>query len=233
MNSTIATYIKQYQLDGIFSEETINYINALTYKTGEILVYSGDEVDQLYILVKGKIKVSTALPNGRTMLLRFTSPLSLLGDLELIDNEQAKVQVECMEICEFLVIPHRIIHEYEMQRPVFLHYLLRQICTKMNSNFHSATMNVLTNVEHRFASYLLSMSGDYTQSSYSKDELETSKLTEIAEMLGTSYRQLNRVVKKFTEEKLILKEKKKITLLDVDGLKARCIENRFINREIK
>lgn len=234
MTKAIAKYIKQYQLDEIFCEETIKHINALTYKAGEIIVHSGDEVDQLFILVKGKIKVSTALPNGRTMLLRFTTPLSLLGDIELIENEQAKVQVECMEGCEFLVIPHRIIHDYEMHRPVFLHYLLNQICTKMSTNFHSATMNILTSVEHRFASYLLSMSGNNTtQPSYRKDELETSKLTEIAEMLGTSYRHLNRIVKKFTEEKLILKEKKKITLLDVDGLKARCIENRFINRKKK
>lgn len=229
----ITHYIQMYNLNEIFSTETMGHISLLALQAGEILVHSGDEVDHLYILVKGKLKVTTALPNGRTMLLRFTTPLSLLGDIELVEKEQAKVQVECIEKSELLIISHRIINEYDMNRPAFLHYLLKQICAKMNTNFKSATLNILSNVEHRFASYLLSMSGNNEQPSYQKEELETSKLTEIAEMLGTSYRHLNRIVKKFTEQSLILREKKKITILDVDGLKLRCIENGYIESEIK
>lgn len=223
----IRQYIEQYKLNAIFCEPTLEHIALVKHMAGDILVRSGDEVNQLFILVSGKLKVSTALPNGRAMLLRFTYPMSLLGDIELIQKDPAKVQVEVMEDSLFLVISHRIIHDFEMQRPIFLHYLLGQLCTKMNANFQSATLNILTSVEQRFASYLLSMSGADEHPSYRRDELGTSKLTEIADMLGTSYRQLNRVVKKFTEEALISKENKKITILNVEGLKSRCVEQRY------
>lgn len=230
LDQNISYYIEKYQLEQIFTEQTMSHIKCHTFKAGELLVRSGDTVDQLYILVSGKLKISTALPNGRTMLLQFSLPFSMLGDIELIQKEHAKVQVEIMEDAMLLVLPHHIIYEYEMGRAVFLHYLLQQICSKMNTNFVSATLNILTNVEHRFASYLLSMydAGEYQ--SHQKEELETSKLTDIAEMLGTSYRHLNRVVKKFIDKELIKKERRKITILNVDGLKALCFENGY--REI-
>jgi len=224
---SIKSYISNYQLDQIFSKDTLEHIQVITLSAGEYLVYNGDEVNQLYMLVHGKLKIFTALPNGRTMLLRFAYPFSLLGDIELIENETAKVQVELMEDSVFLTLSHRIIQELEMNRPEFLRYLLKQISSKMDANFLSATMNILTSVEQRFASYLLSMSEAETHYPYRKDELGSSKLTEIAEMLGTSYRHLNRVVRKFTDEGLILREKKKIIIIDVDSLKARCAEHRY------
>ncbi|EKS54249.1 transcriptional regulator, partial [Citrobacter freundii ATCC 8090 = MTCC 1658 = NBRC 12681] len=57
-------------------------------------------------------------------------------------------------------------------------------------------------VENRFASYLLSTLEGGTQPTAS-DELKTAKLTEVAELLGTSYRHLNRVIQSMSASGII------------------------------
>jgi CRP/FNR family putative post-exponential-phase nitrogen-starvation transcriptional regulator len=51
------------------------------------------------------------------------------------------------------------------------------------------------------------------------EEIRTSKLTEIATLLGTSYRHLNRVIDKLIARKIIRKEKRAIIIENIKALK--------------
>ncbi|WKL04319.1 helix-turn-helix domain-containing protein [Paenibacillus amylolyticus] len=72
-------------------------------------------------------------------------------------------------------------------------------------------------VESRFASYLLSTMG---QDESSSEEIQTSKLTELADMLGTSYRHLNRVVQDLCNRNIIHKVQRKLVICDLEQLRV-------------
>ncbi|URN96388.1 MAG: cyclic nucleotide-binding domain-containing protein [Candidatus Pristimantibacillus lignocellulolyticus] len=202
----------------LFHETTFAQMSLRQLQPGELLVENGDQVQHLYIQVEGKLKISTALPNGRTLLLRFCQPISLIGDIELINGEQAKVFVEAINTSTVIAIPYRALQEYELKHAQFLRYLLDHVSHKLNSISLSASVNVLTSVENRFASYLISIAQNTEHLKFKRGELETTKLTEIAELLGTSYRHLNRVIKKFVDQKLIQKNYNGIVIIDMEGL---------------
>lgn len=214
----IKQWLEQYEIGQLFHSNTIQQMTILQLQPGDTLVNSGDTLQSLYIQVTGKLKVVNVMPNGRTLLLRFCHPISLIGDVELVNSEPAVVQVEAVSETKLLIVPHRILQENDMKNAPFLQYLLEQVCHKLNTISLSASMNVLTSVDCRFASYLLSITNQSEQLRFKRGELETTRLTEIAELLGTSYRHLNRVIKKFIERGIIEKHYSEIVIRDVEAL---------------
>jgi CRP-like cAMP-binding protein len=51
------------------------------------------------------------------------------------------------------------------------------------------------------------------------EEIQTSKLTELADMLGTSYRHLNRVIHDLCDRQIIRKEQRKIVICHLEQLR--------------
>ncbi|MNI97298.1 hypothetical protein D3C73_1559190 [compost metagenome] len=68
-------------------------------------------------------------------------------------------------------------------------------------------------MENRFASYLMSLFED-SVGGQRVEEIRTSSLTETADLLGTSYRHLNRIVRRFIEEGIIERKRGRLSVLD-------------------
>ena len=81
------------------------------------------------------------------------------------------------------------------------------------TRFLTLALNLFYPVEVRLASYLLSMTpNDQTLGS------TVDQLTDIADLIGTSYRHVNRTLRRFVEAGLIERNRRVITLVDREGL---------------
>jgi CRP-like cAMP-binding protein len=78
-------------------------------------------------------------------------------------------------------------------------------------------------VEVRLASYLLSVSFDESDSHF-KGQLSIS-IKDAANLIGTSYRHLNRVIQQYCTEGLVERNKGFIVVKDREGLRALAGEN--------
>ncbi|WP_139488659.1 Crp/Fnr family transcriptional regulator [Brevibacillus dissolubilis] len=210
--------VKKYQLGDIFDRGVISEMKLIELEKGEILCTNGDQMNHLYMLVQGKLKISTFLPNGKSLLLRFNDPLALIGDVEFIHQFEVKNHVEAVKKCLLIGLSYKVLHETCSDNPAFLTFLLKTVSYKLYTFSHSTRLNLLVPVENRFASYLVSTLLDEGASSFSH-EIKTSKLTEIAELLGTSYRHLNRVVQKFCSEEIIERRNKSLWVKNGEKLK--------------
>ncbi|MEW9702227.1 Crp/Fnr family transcriptional regulator [Paenibacillus sp. SI8] len=74
-------------------------------------------------------------------------------------------------------------------------------------------------VEVRLASYLLSVSFDESDCRF-QGQFNTATLRDVANLIGTSYRHLNRVIQLFCKEGLIARNRGFILVKDRDGLRA-------------
>ncbi|MBD8840852.1 MULTISPECIES: Crp/Fnr family transcriptional regulator [unclassified Paenibacillus] len=204
-------------LDQVLDEPALAELRLLEAAKGEMICAKGERPERLYFLVQGKLKIYTTLPNGKSLLLRFSTPLALVGDLELVNGKEAMNTVESVSKSLLLGISYRALQNTYAENPKFLHFMLSQVTHKLYTFSNLSSLNMLYPVESRFASYLLSTMG---QDESSSEEIQTSKLTELADMLGTSYRHLNRVVQDLCNRNIIRKVQRKLLICDLEQLRA-------------
>ncbi|WP_152392723.1 Crp/Fnr family transcriptional regulator [Paenibacillus guangzhouensis] len=210
----IQTYITMHHLDQMFSSiATLNF-QIRTYDDNETILSEGDMLDGIYIQVDGQSRVSSSLETGKSLLLRFCHPVSIFGDIELIQHVAVQSRVEAIEPCSFLFIPIREVKQYLMEDPLFLNELLRHMAYKLQTCTAASRVNLLTSVEERFATYLLSTG---LPKEFGK-ELHTTHTAEIAAIVGTTPRHINRLVHKLSRLGIISKSKNGIKILDWDEL---------------
>lgn len=209
-------YIKKYSLYKYLNNNLLNYLEIHTFNKNEFLCRLNDELDYMYFLVDGKYKVTTLLSTGKSLLLCFNTPLSIMGDIELIENPYADCNVQALENCICLALPLSKIKDYGYDDPIFLRFIISSLQKKLRRNSNYMSINILSPIENRFASYLVSSLPSKTSKSITVD---IDGINNLAELLGSSYRHLNRVIKNLSDEKIIKKDKNSIQILNLNKLK--------------
>ncbi|WP_025845346.1 cyclic nucleotide-binding domain-containing protein [Brevibacillus agri] len=200
--AVLHAFIENSCLHELFDAAAIREMHLYQAEKGELLCAKGDVLQHMYFVVEGKIKIFTTLPNGKSLLLRFNNPLAIIGDVEFVTRLEARNTVEFVHPGKLIALPFKVLYERYQNHPGFLQFILQKISHKLYTSSNSTSLNLLYPVENRFASYLLSTLEGGTQPTAS-DELKTARLTEVAELLGTSYRHLNRVIQSMSASGII------------------------------
>ena len=138
-----------------------------------------------------------------------------MGDIEFVENPYADCNVQALESCICLALPLNKIKEYGYNDPVFLRFIISSLQKKLRRNSSYMSINILSPIENRFASYLIS---SLPTNSFDKILVDIDGITNLAELLGSSYRHLNRVIKNLSDLKIIEKNKNTIKILDLEKL---------------
>ncbi|WP_433942908.1 Crp/Fnr family transcriptional regulator [Paenibacillus sp. SN-8-1] len=211
------SYLEINQLGSAFDERMLPHLSLYSFEHGELICSQGEPAHNLYVLVKGKVKIYTTSVEGKTLILSFKTPLDLIGDIEFVQGIEIINTVEAVSPVVMIGIHHRWLVKYAQDHPPFLQFMLKIISQKfyLKSNFLS--FNLMHPVEVRLASYLLSVSYDESDSKF-QGELTALSLKDAANLIGTSYRHLNRVIQKFCAEGLIERTKGSLKVKNRIGL---------------
>lgn len=226
LNNTeqLDAYIQTYQLERIFYESLLPYLSLYSFEQGELICSQGEESEYLYVLVKGKVKIYTSSPEGKTLILSFKKPLEVIGDIEYVRGIEIINTVEAVSSVWMIGIHYRWLKKYGSEHAPFLQFLLDIMTKKFQLKNNSMSFNIMYPVEVRLASYLLSVSFDETDSLL-KSEINIS-IKDAANLIGTSYRHLNRVITQFCAEGLIERRNRgSILVKDRNGLKELAGDN--------
>ena len=214
----ILMYLKEHDLLDIFSNIDLKDIELLNLKKGRLICSKGEEIDDMYFLVEGKVKIYTITPDDKRLILRFQKALGIIGDIEYIQGTDVLHTIEASTNCILLRIPFNIIRKTVGEDPHFLSFLLDVVTRRFRAKTDAATLNLLYPVEVRLASFLLSTTTDEERSFY-HEEAVGSSLKDISDMIGTSYRHLNRVIKSLCNENIISRSNGKLYVKDLNRLK--------------
>ncbi|MBC7959333.1 MAG: helix-turn-helix domain-containing protein, partial [Vallitaleaceae bacterium] len=121
---------------------------------------------------------------------------------------------QALEECVCIGLPMKIAVNQGLNNPEFLRFLCKHLVEKLDSITFKSSMNMLYELEIRLASYLIQ--------SYNKQTsvfVVQSNYADLAELLGTSYRHLNRTLIAMEEKGILQKKGRQITLLKVAELK--------------
>ncbi|MDQ0271645.1 Crp/Fnr family transcriptional regulator [Cytobacillus purgationiresistens] len=214
----MTSYLKKHQLQNVFPKEMESYLALYSYEQGELICHQGDSAGHLFILVKGKIKVYTTSVEGKTLILSFKTPLEVIGDIEYIQEIDIINTVEAVSSLTVIAVPYKWLKKYCENYPPFLRFLLGIITQKFYIKSDFLSFNLMHSVEVRLASYLLSHSFDEMHSLVTGVHT-TESLKDAANLIGTSYRHLNRVLLQFNKKGLVERRSKSIVIKDWEGLK--------------
>lgn len=189
------------------------------YEPAEIILHEGFEMTSLLFLVEGKVKVTSSIETGKSLLLRFCHPLSIMGDIELIRGVPVQSQIEAVSECLVIGLGFDYIKAFEMNRPRFTAALLDHLSYKLQTCTTASRVNLLASVENRLASYLMSTLSPGPGRSFGS-ELRTEHIGEIADLLGTTHRHLNRVVQAFVQKGMLARSGQTLRVLDWEAVEA-------------
>ncbi|PKG22332.1 Crp/Fnr family transcriptional regulator [Niallia nealsonii] len=220
----INTYLRKYKIESVFPEEVQHLLSLDNFAEGEVICSQGQLAKNLYILVEGKIKVYTTSAEGRTLILSFKNPVEIIGDIEYIRGIDIINTVEAVSAVSMISVPYAVLKKYAKDHAPLLNFLLDIITEKFQLKNSSLTFNLFYPVEVRLASYLLSVSSQEMESP-DGEKGSMVHIRDAANLIGTSYRHVNRVIQKFLADGLIERQRGSIYVKSREGLKRLAGDN--------
>ncbi|MCR8842277.1 cyclic nucleotide-binding domain-containing protein [Paenibacillus sp. SC116] len=215
----IEQYLQAYQIKHIFNEPLLPHLSLHRFKQGEYICTQGESSPYVFILVKGKVKVFTTSAEGKALIISFKKPLEVLGEIEYFRGIDFLNTVEVISPVLAIGIHYRWLNKYGRDHAPLLQFLLDIITQKYCVKSNSLSFNLMHPVEVRLASYVLSVTSDEADAPY-EGQVGAVNLKDAANLIGTSYRHLNRVIKQFCAEGLIERANGGILVKDREGLRT-------------
>ena len=188
-------YISQYHMDQLFTKDMRPYMELFCYQKNEFIVRDSEKMSYLIFLVNGKAKVFTTLSNGKSLLLCFYQDFKVLGDLEITGSPNAVTNIQVMEDTICIGIPIEKVKILLMEDAKFLRFICSSLGDKLYRCSKNSSINLLYSLENRLASYIYTAGDRIKDSAERKSKIMFKEnMTEIAELLGTSYRHLLRTL---------------------------------------
>lgn len=197
--------LHQYGLGGYEGDFTVQ-----KFVRGEYIYHQGHIIHNLSIFYSGKLKVFYTSSEGKTMLLGFYDKTGILGEVELMANQsEAMLSVQAITDTICLSIPINSFSSKLRSNNKFINMVGSSLAGKLQQNTANSTFNNLNTLEKRLCAYI-----EMTNSNGYFNE----KLTDVSDILGTSYRHLLRTLEKLCNEKLLKKVAGGYMVTDIDAL---------------
>lgn len=197
-------YIDKFKLGDILPPLIMPYISIKTYKKNSLILEAGKQIKNLYFLLEGKIEVNSILENGTHIIIDELLPFTVFGDIEyvagiydtlqnLISKEQTKV----------LLVSYDVLDEKLSDNVSFWKKMAIESADKLIRTNYSVLKKLNNKLEDIIIDLLIENNNEFVFSS----------LDAFSKTLNVSYRNLTRVLRKLTNENIIIKEKNKIKLI--------------------
>jgi CRP-like cAMP-binding protein len=217
-NEKLEYYISKYNINEIFSRDMKQYMELVLFNKNEYICKTDERLEYLFFFVEGRAKVYSTLSNGKSLLLCFYKPFKVLGEAEFIHYETANSNVQIIEDTYCIRISFENIRNLALNDSRFLRYVCDSLSEKLIRLSKYSSINLLYPLENRLASYMLAYICNTVSEGRNLIVFE-GNLSEVAELLGTSYRHLLRTLNNLCEQKLIKKNTQVYEILNLEKLK--------------
>lgn len=211
-------YMDKFNIGNFFEIDMTEHMELHVFSRGEQLFNPCEKIHYFYFMVEGKAKVNTLLKNGKSLLLRFYRPLQVLGDVEFLNHDYTQCNVEAISNVTCIGIPLNHLRKVSSSDVKFLQFVCQSLSSKLANSSYWNSVNLLYPLENRLASYILAIADHDDDYTIPLNEIATHKLTDMAELLGTSYRHLNRTLNNLCQRSIIKKDKNSIVIIDRQSL---------------
>ena len=179
------------------------------YSKNTVLFTEGDDSDSLYVIVKGKIKISRTDENGKEVVLALLGPGDYLGEMAMLDAEPRSATAMTREPTDVMIITHDQFMRIFESNPVAL-AVTKGLVRRLRAANRKIEGLALLDVYGRVARVLTDMSREEGEVWVVSERLTHQ---DIANMVGSSREMVSIIMKELINGGYVSVNNKIITII--------------------
>ena len=197
-----------------------NYMSKKTYPPNTLIFYEGDVPDGLYLVMRGRVKISLMDENAREITLSTLKGGSFFGEMALFDESPRSADVETLEETDFLILTKSYFLKMIEKSPSIARNILKEMSGRLREADDKIRNLALFDVAGRLAHVLMDIAKKEGLISKKKNMAILPKLSqqELANMIGASRETVSRVLSTFQKKGLVTITRKQIILYNIGNL---------------
>lgn len=194
-----------------------------SFQPGQIVCHKGDPGDAMYIILQGQVKIVLPSEGGEEAVLAVFEQGDFFGELSLIDGEPRSATIVATERTEALVLYRNDFLEYLKRSPEAAFDLLLVLSRRLRRTDELIADAAFLDVPGRLAKRLLELSERYGRPGSEGTTMIRLRLTQrdIAAMIGATRESVNKHLRSFTAQGMIVAQGRHIVIRDTEKLRRR------------
>ena len=183
------------------------------------LMSEGQAGSEVFLIESGRVKVSCTGRDGREVVLRFCGPGDLLGEIAVIDDEPRSGTVEALEPVSTIAFAATDFRGFMESHPSVGLALLRMITRRFRDADRLRVEFAASHSLGRVAARLVELAARYGQTTDVGVVIDLRiSQDELAGWTGSSREAVAKALHTLRDLGLVVTERRRITILDVEGL---------------
>ncbi len=216
-------YLKKIKLFSGLSFKEIRHMRRITrmetFEKGELVYLPGDPSDAVYLLKKGRVKISRVNDDGREVLLTILEPGEIFGEVEALSGDRRETLVQVLEKAIVCEIQRADFDQYLQRYPHVGGRIIKLMGVRLRAIETRVGELVFKSAPARLATILLNLSETMGEANEQGVRLQ-ARLTHqnLANLIGTSRETVSIMLNQFSKRGLVIQDHRHIVILDKDGL---------------
>lgn len=212
------------QMVPIFSDLPIEVIDQIV-QTGNKKTYTKDSVilveeeigTALFVIIKGKVKVSRSSNDGREVILSILTDSDFFGEMSILDGLNRSATVVALEDSELFIMQRKEFLDLLNKHPEITIALLSELTRRLRNADMKIKALSLKDAEGKVATVILQLADDIGKIKQGVVEIEKLPLQQdLANMAGTSRETISRTLHAFARKGLVEMDGSKLRILDYE-----------------
>jgi CRP/FNR family cyclic AMP-dependent transcriptional regulator len=188
-------------------------------KARDVLFRKGDPGNQLYGVLRGRLKVLATGADGKEVVFHISGPGEVIGEIALIDSNPRSATVVAIEDCELLTLQRRELVPFLERHPKATIQLAVVLAGRIRRLSEHTEDTLFLTLPSRLAKQLLALSVTYGQKTEEGVRIDVRlPQQDIADLVGTTRESINKQLRAWEEEGIVKLERTRVTLLAPNSL---------------
>jgi CRP/FNR family transcriptional regulator, cyclic AMP receptor protein len=182
---------------------------------GDVLFGQGDTPSDLYVVLDGRIAMSTKSTDGRESVVALMEAGDLFGEMPLLDGGNRSTEARALETSSVLAIPYGPVRELFDAQPSLLWGVVKLLSLRLRSTDEALADSMFLDVTGRTAKRLLELSAG------ANEFVLPITQEELAGMVGASRERVNKAIASFIRLGWLDQQDRRYRIIDRSRLELR------------
>jgi CRP-like cAMP-binding protein len=208
------------------TEEILAYASERSFPDGTTIFRKGDAGSSMMTVLRGRVRIGSTSSSGREVVFTILEPGSVFGELALMDGGARSADATAIGECVLLVLERRDFMPYLQRNPDVAVRLIGVLCRYVRQTSETIEALAFIDLPGRLARLLIKLSENCGRpvGNNLRIDLKMSQ-SDIGARIAASRESVNKVLRQWQDEGLIVLTGGQLTIVDRAGLEARAAEN--------